>query len=91
MTEDAKIIRAAIDRYGHKLQTVVAIEELSELQKELTKMIRGKGDHQHLVEEFADVIICLTEIEEMYNLRQDELNAMYDTKIERLKERLENE
>lgn len=91
MTEEEIVLRAVIDRKGHKYQTVVAIEELSELQKELTKMIRGKGDHDHLVEEMADVIICLTQIEQMYNLRKDELNAMYDAKIQRLKERLEND
>ncbi len=84
-------MRAVIDRKGHRHQTIVAIEELSELQKELTKMLRGKGDHQHLVEEFIDVVICLSEVEQMYNLRKGELNSMYQAKIERLKERLEHD
>ena len=91
MNEPEMILRAVIDRKGHKYQTYVAIEELSELQKELTKQLRGKGNHQHLIEEFTDVIICMSEIEQMYNLKQDELNAMYDAKIQRLKERLEHD
>ena len=91
MLEDEKIMQAVIDRKGHKYQTIVAIEELSELQKELTKHLRGKGDHQHLVEEFTDVIICMSEVEQMYNLKQNELNEMYEAKIQRLKEKLEHE
>ena len=90
MTESEIVMRAVIDRKGHRHQTIVAIEELSELQKELTKMLRGHGSHEHLVEEFTDVVICLSEIEQMYNLRKSELNAMYQTKIKRLKERMED-
>lgn len=40
----SKVLVDAIKKYGGKLQSVVAIEELSELQKEISKFIRCKGD-----------------------------------------------
>lgn len=36
-----RILENAIQIYGKDLQIIVAIEELSELQKELTKYLRG--------------------------------------------------
>ena len=49
------IIRAALDHYGNDNQVIVAIEELSELQKELCKMQRGEKDVEHIAEEIADI------------------------------------
>jgi NTP pyrophosphatase (non-canonical NTP hydrolase) len=85
------VIRQVIDQNGHKMQSVIAIEEMSELTKELTKMIRSKGDHDHLVEELADVMICLLQVREMYNVKDEELQNMINNKLERLKERLKHE
>lgn len=82
------VIRLVIDRYGHKHQSVIAIEEMSELTKELSKAIRGIGNHDHLVEETADVMICLLQVREMYNIKDDELQDAINRKLERLDERL---
>ena len=82
------VIRAVIDRNGHKMQSVIAIEEMSELTKELTKAIRGNPNHDHLVEETADVMICVRQIREMYNIRDDELQAAINGKLTRLDERM---
>ena len=86
-----KTIRAVIDRFGHKHQSVIAIEEMAELTKELTKAIRGKPNHDHLVEETADVIICLIQVREMYNIKDEELQDAINSKLARLDERLKNE
>lgn len=61
------IITAAIDTYGKEHQIIVAIEELSELQKELTKILRGKGNEEHLAEEMADVRIMLSQLGFIFN------------------------
>lgn len=53
------IITAAIDTYGTEQQIIVAIEELSELQKELTKIL--------LAEEMADVRIMLLQLGFIFN------------------------
>ena len=82
-------IRRAIDIYGHKMQTLVAMEELGELQHELSKFIRGSGDRDHLLEEFADVHIVMHQVREMYNLRDEEIIEMVEKKMMRLEERLD--
>ena len=50
-----------IEKFGEK-QVVVAIEELSELQKELCKTLRGKADIDHITEELADVWIMFQQM-----------------------------
>lgn len=51
----------AINKWGEK-QLFVAIEEMSELQKELCKVLRGEVNVDHLAEEFADVEIMLSQM-----------------------------
>lgn len=46
---------------GKEVISVVAIEECSELQKEITKMMRERGNKMNLLEEMADVYICLAQ------------------------------
>lgn len=66
---EREIIRAALDYYGSENQVVVAIEELSELQKELCKLLRGKQDTEHIAEEIADVQIMLAQMQEMLGIK----------------------
>ena len=82
------VIRRVIDVYGHKHQTYVASEELGELNQQLMKELRGIGNHEHLVEETADVYICLIQIREMYNIKEEELQNEINEKLKRLEERL---
>ncbi len=91
MNEEIEIIKSAIQKNGKAMQTVVAIEEMSELQKELTKYIRGMGNRENLKEEVADVLIMITQIQIMYALTDDEIKEIVDFKLKRLKERLEVE
>lgn len=67
---EAKILEGAIKTWGEEAQSVVAIEELSELTKALTKWLRhcltGQGDYEQIVsdirEEMADVGIMLNQL-----------------------------
>lgn len=67
---EAKILEGAIKTWGEEAQSVVAIEELSELTKALTKWPRhyltGQGDYEQIVsdirEEMADVGIMLNQL-----------------------------
>lgn len=68
-------------------QFIVAIEELSELQKELCKMLRNKGKKENIIEEVADVTIMLEQIKFFFNI-DDEVDKIIDEKIERTKGRL---
>jgi len=58
-----EVMQSAIDTFGEREQMVVAIEELAELQKELTKILRGGGNRDTLAEELADVQIMLDQLE----------------------------
>lgn len=89
MSEEIEIMRSAIRKNGKAMQTVVAIEEMSELQKELTKSIRGMGNRENLKEEVADVLIMITQIQIMYALPDDEVERIMHLKLNRLKERIE--
>ena len=74
-------------RYGDA-QIIIAIEELSELQKELCKDLRGKLNKNNLIEEIADVEIMLEQMKMYYEIDDEELEVVKQQKLERTKERL---
>ena len=82
------IIEAAIDRYGAEHQIIVAIEELSELQKELTKYLRGAGNLRNIAEETADVRIMLSQLGFIFN-NFESVTEWEGKKLYRLWERLD--
>ena len=88
MSEEIERMKDAIRKNGKAMQTVVAIEEMSELQKELSKFIRGKGNRENLIEEVADVLVMITQIQLMYALPDDEVERIMRLKLNRLKERI---
>lgn len=57
-----ELYKLAWQKYGATSQCVVAMEECSELIKELSKAIRGKANGVHIAEEIADVEIMLEQI-----------------------------
>ena len=82
--------KKAIKTYGEKAQKLMAIEEMSELTKEICKDFRGKLNREHLVEELADVTITIDQLMIMYEISGKEIQQMCERKMERLKERLED-
>lgn len=54
---DKLIVSKSIKHYGEGMQSVVCMEELSELSQAISKEIRGIGDRSNLIEEMADVIV----------------------------------
>lgn len=85
--DEREVIIKAIEKWGWQIQTVVCMEECSELIKECSKMLRGKGNKNHLIEEMADVYICLEMLEKMYRISAIDIDAVIVDKIERLKKR----
>lgn len=82
--------KQAISTYGVRAQKLMAIEEMSELTKEICKDFRGKLDREHLIEEMADVTITIDQLMMMYEISGKEIQQMRERKIDRLKERLED-
>ena len=81
--------KQAIDLYGEKAQKLMAIEEMSELTKEICKDFREKPNRENLIEEMADVLIMLDQMLLMYKISGDEIQQMRERKIERLKGRMD--
>lgn len=86
---EIKAFEKAIETYGINNQVIVAIEELSELQKELCKVLRinlGRP-RSRMAEEIADVEIMLEQLKMIF--KNDENVEMYRLdKVVRLKTRL---
>nr|DAY42970.1 MAG TPA: nucleoside triphosphate pyrophosphohydrolase [Caudoviricetes sp.] len=80
--------KQAIETYGVRAQKLMAIEEMSELTKEICKDFRGKLDREHLIEEMADVLITMDQLMIMYEISGEEIWQIIRRKIERLKERM---
>ena len=80
----------ALAHYGRQNQSIVALEELSEAQKEICKFLRGEGDIDHLAEEIADAYIMLEQIERMYGIAERVTEYMA-SKAVRLSERIDGD
>lgn len=85
-----ELYKRMLDKFGD-LQMVVAVEELSELQKEICKAMRGKCNKEHLVEEIADVKIMIDQIMIHYAIQESEVQQVIDEKLKRTEERFKGE
>ena len=86
---DAEVLQRALDTYGSALQIVVMMEEMSELQKELCKYLRGKYSPANIAEEIADVEIMIEQMKMLFCCA-DDVRDVRRRKVERLKERLDD-
>lgn len=86
-SERCKTYTNAMLAFGEQNQLIVAVEELSECQKEICKILRGGEDYRHLSEEVADATIMLEQIRLMFNINDCVCNFM-DEKIKRLDSRV---
>ncbi|MBO5953305.1 MAG: hypothetical protein J6Q53_04195 [Oscillospiraceae bacterium] len=83
----AKVYADAIATFGANCQLVVALEEMSELQKEICKALRGDIHPAHLAEEVADATIMLEQVRQIFSINKP-VCEMMDSKILRLRERI---
>ena len=86
-SERCKTYTNAMLAFGERNQLIVAVEEFSECQKEICKILRGGEDYRHLAEEVADATIMLEQIRLMFNINDCVCNFM-DEKIKRLDNRV---
>lgn len=84
----SKLYRKLIREYGN-MQVAVAIEELSELSKELCKELRRKPNRNSILEEMADVYIMLEQMKLYFGLTDKEVYNMIVEKNERTLDRLD--
>lgn len=79
LNERKALYKKTIEEFGRDIQIVIAIEEMSELTKELTKMIRGYNRRDKLIEEIGDVKIMLETIEMIFDC-ENEVIEQIDSK-----------
>lgn len=81
------IVEKSIESQGEELSNTIIMEELSELIKETSKQTRKKGNWYDLLQEMADVIICLEFLKSEYNISSRELQQAINVKLDRLYKR----
>lgn len=81
--------RESIEKYGKEMQSIVCMEECSELIQAISKCLRGKPDAiDNLAEEMADVMICIYLLQEMYDITGTKLDEWIARKTERQSKRM---
>lgn len=84
---NTELYRLALSTYGAEAQTLMVMEEMSELQKELCKHARGKDNQLSIAEEIADVLIMLDQMMILHDC--ESIVAQYkQDKLERLENRI---
>ncbi len=78
------------NHYGIANQMPIAIEEMSELTKEICKYIRGNDNLNDIVEEIADVQIMVEQLISLFGI-ESKVNEMIDYKMLRQMQRMEQE
>lgn len=95
-----EIIEKALIYYGERHQIDKVIEESAELIQAISKIREyqevTEGDYTEglknsLITELADVYITLEYIKNVYEITEEELDKEIEFKLNRLKERLNNE
>lgn len=84
-------LQQIINHYGHESQKAMLFEEMAELQKEVCKELRGKGDIQHIAEELADVYIMIQQMQLIYGITDEKIEQVVQKKIERTLDVIEGE
>ncbi len=84
-----RVYARALAVNGRNKQLVVAVEELSEVQKEICKILRGEGSMAHLAEEIADATIMLEQLRQIFGLNAAVCHQM-DVKVSKLADKVFN-
>ena len=88
MMHEMSLLQRAIAKWGKDAQMKMVLEEMSELQKEICKMWRGKDNRDAIAEEVADVEIMLDQLKLMLDIPY-QVEQHRQNKLQRLRERLE--
>lgn len=90
--ERCEVYADAITKWGVEAQCIVAIEEMSEVIKALTKFIRDPDNIDdylpNIIEEVADATIMLEQLRLIFGINVEVYEAM-DAKMRRLKKKME--
>ena len=88
-------ISAMLEKFGEDSQIDVAVEEMSELIKELIKYKRSKihfrekqaASREHVVEEIGDVLFMMEYLKKIFSISDEEVKRIIEEKASRTKRR----
>ena len=87
--------KRVIARYGADAQAMIHAEELAELIQSVSKMRRAVNTgsdtdaaRYKLIEEIADTLICIKQMQEIYGISDHDIQLMVDRKCRRQEVRL---
>lgn len=87
---ESEIYRQALKKWGSTAQVIMVFEEMAELQKELSKFLRGNWIGDNIAEEIADVEIMLEQMKLLFGIEElIDINKKY--KLKRLAERVKRQ
>ena len=89
-SREKETLKKALQVYGDVSQINMVFEEMSELQKELCKYLRGRDNQSEIAEEIADVEIMLAQMKLLFGF-SDLVDSYRKKKIERLRRRIERD
>ena len=82
--------KKVIARYGADAQAMIHMEECAELIQAASKMRRAVNSESdtdaaryNLIEEAADVLICIRQMQEIYGIGDHDIQVMVDRKCRR--------
>lgn len=81
--ERERIIQRSVEREHWKTKSTICMEEMAELQQQISKQIRGYDDRYGLLEEMEDVYISLKLLESIFNVTPEEMQKAIDVKLAR--------
>lgn len=88
--ERNEIVNKAVEHCGIETTGIICMEEMAELQQQISKYLRGCGDRLCLLEEMADVYICLKDLEKIFAFYPDQILKAIDVKLLREKGRIKD-
>lgn len=85
---DKGVIADSILHYGKNNQSTVCMEECAELIQAISKAKRGKINRDNMIEEIADVLICVEMLKQIYNIPDRSIENWIELKQERMLRRM---
>lgn len=79
---------AEIEQIRGLRNLIIAMEELSELQQAISKILRGKGDKLNVMEELVDVEVVMETVKNTMNITEQELDKVRYIKLKHLKDKI---
>lgn len=85
--DHCKVLKKAVSTYGAETQKWVLVGEIGELLDAIADHKRGRCTVDHIAEEIADVLICLQQLQYIYEC-QNAVMLWHEKKIIRLAQKL---